>query len=317
MHFIALLHDRMPGLNSTVPNIKLRGFDPKTWVAPELQEIKLPVNAIAHVFCPTYRDIYLEMVEGKVMPPTWERYQGRVIDEVYKSIHKECEQYVSQCKAHNCDIYGYLISQQDGLIDKAKKKFQKDSDDIATKPNEDEIRKFDESLKKIVRFEAEITSSHMDFEISRLKDASPKKIFDDFFHFITDYAITAKHQGFGTPSIPDFIFRNTIIGDIKSGPWQDFLINTVIAYALAYEEYTGKPMDFGSILHVDLIDSRLVPTHYGATIEQLNDYLRERFILVRDRKLQIIKDKIDPGKPDDQKKCAGCSFRDVCWGNTK
>ena len=317
MHFIALLDDKMRGVSSTVPNITLRGNDPKTWVAPELQDVQLPVNAIAYANCPTFRDIYLEVVENKIRLPTWERYQGRVIDEVYKSVHKICEQYVSQCKAQNCDVYDHIIKQQDDLVTKVKKEFRGDFDSIAVKPSQNEIDKFDAALRKIIKFEAEITSSYMDFEISRLKDANPKKVFDNFFHFITDFAITTKHQGFGTPSTPDFIFRNTVIGDIKAGPWQDFLLYTVVAYALAYEEYTGKPIDLGSILHVELMDSRLVPTHYRATIEQLDDHRRKRFLAVRDRKLQIIKDKIDPGKPDDQAKCVGCSFQDECWGNTK
>lgn len=317
MHFIALLHNRMPAISSAEATITLRGNDPKTWVDPELGEVQLPVNVIAYASCPTFRDIYLEMVKGETRPPTWDRYKGRVIDEIYKNIHKTCEEYASICKARNCDLYDHLISQQDGLIDQAKRKYKTDFDSIEPKPEEIEVEEFDRALHKIVKFEAEIISSILDFEIAHLESTDPGKVFNDFFDFNTDFALTAKHQGFTIPSIPDFIFRNTIIGDIKSGKWQDFFIYTLVAYALAYEEHTGRPMNCGVILHVDLPSSRLVPAHYYTNIEQLGDYHRMRFIIIRDRKLQIIKDRLDPGISDDPRKCEGCSFQQTCWGDTE
>jgi len=316
MHFIALLYDRTPGISSAEASITLRGNDHKTWIASELGEIQLPVNALAYASCPTFRDIYLEAVKGETRPPTWDRYKGRVIDEIYKNIHKTCEEYASSCRARNCDLYTHLISQQDGLIDQAKRKYKAAFDSTETKPEGTEVEEFDRALHKIVKFEAEITSSILDFEIAHLESANPGKIFSDFFDFNTDFALTAKHQGFTIPSIPDFIFRNSIIGDIKSGEWHDFFIYTLVAYALAYEEHTGRPMNCGVILHVELPTSRRVPAHYHTTIEQLSDYHRKRFLTIRDRKLQIIKDGIDPGKPDDATNCGGCAFHRTCWGAT-
>jgi len=317
MHFIALLHDRTPGISSAEASITLRGNDYKTWVAPELGGVQLPVSSIAYAACPTSRDIYLEKVEGRVRPPTWDRYKGRVIDEIYKNIHKTSSAYVASCKTKDCDLFNHLISQKDGLIDQAKKKYQTAYDSIEPKPEASEIEEFDKALYKIVRFEAEITSSILDFEIAHLKSANPDKIFNDFFDFNTDFALTAQHQGFTIPSTPDFIFRNIIVGDIKSGKWQDFFIYTLVAYALAYEEHTGRPMNCGVILNVELPPSRLVPAHYHTTIEQLSDYHRNRFLAIRDRKLQIIKDGIDPGKPDDATNCVGCDFHQTCWGATE
>ena len=317
MHFIALLHDRTPGISSAEASITLRGNDHKTWIASELGGVQLPVNAIAYASCPTFRDVYLEAVKGKTRPPTWDRYKGRVIDEIYKNIHKTSSAYVASCPTKDCDLYSHLISKKDGLIDQAKREYQTAFDSIEPKPEGTEVEEFDRALHKIVKFEAEITSSILDFEIAHLESANPGKVFNDFFDFNTDFALTAKHQGFTIPSTPDFIFRNTIIGDIKSGEWQDFFIYTLVAYALAYEEHTGRPMNCGVILHVELPTSRLVPAHYHTTIEQLSDYHRKRFLAIRDRKLQIIKDHIDPGISDDPTKCEGCSFQQTCWGDTE
>jgi CRISPR/Cas system-associated exonuclease Cas4 (RecB family) len=309
VHFIALLHDVTPGISSVEVSITLRGSDAKTWIDSELGGVQLPVNAIAYALCPTDRDIYLEVVRGETRPPTWDRYKGRVVDEIYKSIHEACEKYISSCQARNCDLYAYLISQQDGLIDQAKRKYNTALDGIEQKPEETEIEEFDKALHKIVRL--------LDFEIARLESANPGKVFNDIFDFNTDFALTAKHQGFTIPATPDFIFRNTIIGDIKSGEWHDFFIYTLVAYALAYEEHTGRPMNYGVILHVELPPSRLVPTYYHTSIEQLSDHYRKRFLLIRDRKLQVIKGGIDPGRPDDVTNCGGCGFHQTCWGATR
>ena len=321
MHFIALLYDRLlheskQGISSGEAGITLRGNDYKYWVAPELGGVQLPVNVIAYASCPTSRDLYLEIVEGKTRPPTWDRYKGRVIDEIYKNTHKTSSAYVASCQTKDCDLYSHLISKKDGLIDRAKRNHQTAFDSIEPKPEGTEVEEFDRALHKIVNFEAEITSSILDFEIARLESANPRKVFNDFFDFNTDFALTAKHQGFTTPSTPDFIFRNTIIGDIKSGHWQNFFIYTLVAYALAYEEHTGRPMNCGVILHVELPPSRLVPAHYHVTIEQLSDYHRNRFLAIRDRKLQIINEGIDPGKPTDATSCGVCGFYQTCWGAT-
>lgn len=316
MHFVALLHDRTRLTSSTEASITLRGNDYRTWIASELREIQLPVNALAYASCPTFRDIYLEVVRRETRPPTWDRYKGRVIDEIYKNIHKTSSDYVESCQTKDCDLYSYLISEQDDLINKAKNKYKSSFDSIDPKPETTEVEEFNSALGKIVKFEAEITSAVLDFEIAHSGSANPGRVFDEFFNFNTDFALTAKHQGFTSPSIPDFIFKNTIIGDIKSGKWQDFYIYTLIAYALAYEEHTGRPMNFGAILHVELPSSRLVPAHYHTTIEHLSDYHRERFLAMRDRKLEIIKGGADPGKPDDQTNCIGCDFQQKCWGVT-
>lgn len=316
MHFVALLHDRTPDISSAGASITLRGNDYKTWIASELSEIQLPVNALAYASCPTFRDIYLEVVRGETRPPTWDRYKGRVIDEIYKNIHKTSSAYMESCQTKDCDLYSHLISKQDDLINEAKSEHKSSFDSIDPKPEATEVEEFSRALGKIVKFEAEITSAILDFEIAHLRSANPKRVFDEYFNFNTDFALTAKHQGFTSPSTPDFIFRNTIIGDIKSGEWQDSHIYTLVAYALAYEEHTGRPMNCGVILHVELPSSRLVPAHYYTSIEQLSDYHRKRFLLMRDRKLQIIKDKVDPGKPNDPTNCRGCAFQQKCWGVT-
>jgi len=314
MHFVAILYEKTARSYQTAPStITLRGYEPKTWIPAELAQIRLPVYALAYAPCPTCRDIYLTRVANIQVPFTWDRYKGKVIDCIYKDIHKTCSDYVTQSAARTFNLHNELISKQDELIEKAKREFQRDYQRIESPPRQQEIDGFYDSLMKIIRFEVELTSATINFEIARNKAASPRRIFSEHFDFNTNYSLNPRHQGFNSPATPDFIFRHKIVGDIKSGSWKRFFEYTVIAYALAYEDHTNQNMDYGVILNVELPRSRLVPVHYEGGIEFLDDRKRERFIALRNRKLEIINSKQDPGKPG-RGQCPGdCPFLSYCW----
>jgi CRISPR-associated protein Csa1 len=317
MHYIALLYERTRQSRLIQESVKLRGYHPATWVPSDLSRIRLPVYAIAYAQCPTFRDIYLEFIKKEKMMPTWERYQGRIIDELYKLTHSKCEEYVSRCSSSNVDIYGYLIDKQDEIVAEAKNRHKNMFKQINPQPTNEQMLSLEEGLKKVIRFEAEITSTLVDFEIARVESTNPKRIFNEYFNFNTNLALRAKNQGFTTPAIPDFVYRHELIGDIKSGAWQEFFEYTIVAYALAYEEHIGRDMNYGAILHVQLPQNRLVPAHYEGDIVFLDDSRRNRFIMMRNRKLELLATQIDPGKPDTPNGCIGCGFMHLCWEATK
>jgi len=236
-----------------------------------------------------------------------------VIDFIYKNIHKTCSDYVTGRRAKAFKLYDALTEKQGELIEEAKGEFKEDYERIESLPIPREINSFYDSLKKIIRFEAELTSATINFEIARNKAANPNHIFSEHFDFNTNYSLNPRHQGFNSPATPDFIFRHKIVGDIKSGSWKRSFEYTVIAYALAYEDHTNQNMDYGVILNVELPGSRLVPVHYEGGIEFLDDRKRERFIALRNRKLEIINSRTDPGKPAREKCPPDCPFLSHCW----
>jgi CRISPR-associated protein Csa1 len=316
MHYLAILYEKTArALETPQSPITLRGYDPKTWIPPELSDVKLPVYAIAYAPCPTFRDIYLERVTGIELPVTWKRYQGKLIDEVYKSIHHTSLEYVTKSKAKNFDLYNELVSNREIIIEEAKRKYQRDFRNIISPPGNPEIENFYNTLQKIIRFEAELTSSTINFEIARTRNANPNRIFNEIFDFNTDLSLNPRHQGLNSPATPDFIFRHKIIGDIKSGTWRKFFEYTAIAYALAYEDHTNQNMDYGVVLHVELPSSCLIPVHYECEIEYLSDHKRKRFLAVRNRKFEIIKSQQDPGKVERIKCDPECQHLLDCWGN--
>lgn len=318
MHYVTFLDDRTQkiGRARRQLTITLRGYNPRTWIPAELSHVTLPVHTIAYSLCPTYRDVFLEVVEGKPRQSTWQRYCGRVIDEVYKLIHLKCEEYASQPRiVRTFDLHNYLLTEKDNIIGEAKGKYSHQLSSLSTAPSVSEVTSLDNQLAKIIRFEAELTSALMNFQIAKVQGANVKRIFDQYFDFNTDLAFRAPHQGFTSDATPDFLYKHRVVGDIKSGKWQEFFEQTVVAYALAYEEHTQENMDYGVIMHVEIPPSRQVPVHYKTRIEVLDDLKRRRYLAVRDRKLQIVATGIDPEKLQSSSECEpGCSFFRDCWG---
>ena len=315
MHYIAELYQRtVQSRSSPPPMITLRGYRQETWVDSEM--LSLPVHALAYGFCPTFRDVYLEWGQGRARQVTWEGYRGLVIDKLYKLIHQRCQEYASNTPPRSFDLFDYMMSAQDELVNQAVDKYKSKLKQVIPEPSKEQLEAFEQGLRKIARFEGEITSSFIDFEIARLQSTNPGTIFSEYFDFTTDLQLRAKNQGFNTPATPDFIYRHQVIGDIKSGSWQKFFEYTVVAYALAYEEHTHRDMDYGAILHVQLPENRKVPAHYEGDIIYLDDSKRKRFLIMRENKLQIITGKIDPGKPPNNQGCTGCSLYSECWSDT-
>lgn len=319
MHYITFLDDRSQkiGRARRQVGITLRGYTPRTWIPAELSHVTLPVHTIAYSPCPTYRDVFLEVVRGESRPPTWQRYCGRVIDEVYKLIHRKCEDYVSQPRIiRSFDLHSHLIANKNNIIDEAKRKYSSKLSSLDSPPAAEQVMSLDSQLEKIIRFEAELTSSLMNYQIAKVQSANVRRIFSQYFDFSTDLSFRAPHQGFTSDATPDFLYRHSVVGDIKSGKWQQFFEQTVVAYALAYEEHTQENMDYGVIMHVEIPASRQVPLHYKTRIEVLDDLKRRRYLAVRNKKLEIVSTGIEPETPQSSAECdRACSFFNICWGN--
>ena len=322
MHFVAQIYkDELENIREQsreANTIDLRGYNTKMWVAPELMEIKLPVNAIAYNLCITGRDLYLERIEGFQNPETWDRYTGRLVDSIYKLSHELSEAYVLRQANIKSDLETYLVKNQGKIIDRAKREHSSVLSRIEPQPNQSLVGSFDSTLRKIVRSEAKIALSLIDFEIGRVEGAAPKGVFDEYLSFNTNVVLRSPHMGFTGKVAPDFIYKHEVIGDIKTGTWQEFFIYTAIAYALAYEEHTRRDMNYGTILYPQFPRNRNIPVYHHTTIVFLSDSVRRAFKVVRDRKLQLIHDKEDPGRPESKDKCdQGCPFLSYCWANTQ
>lgn len=314
MFFIALEYEKQRAGFENPQEIKLRGNNYQIWVNAELRYASLSVNALAYSQCPNSRDLYLQYVEKIDRPATWERYMGRVVDKLYKDIYLVCRHYCQNTESRNFDLFKELCGEKEILIFDALKHFISEYEAIAPAPDEAKIYQFNDNLKKIIHFEALQISAAMEHRMAQLIGANPDQTFSQLFPLDVDVQLHSQRLGFTSPATPDFILSDRVVGDIKLGKWKNWFDFTMVAYALAFEDFLGKPMNLGAILQLEMIDSRPYPLHSGAKIALLDDAIRERFITARNWKLQIIVNKTDPGLPDKNQCDNSCDYYKNCWG---
>jgi CRISPR-associated protein Cas4/Csa1 subtype I-A len=320
MYFVAYLLDRHSRRNKEIPPVDLRGYKTSTWAPPDYQSrgIALPVNRIAYSLCPTFRDLYFEHVKRIPRPLTWSRVAGKAVHTLYKELHKAARDYCHATSAAAFDLIDHLGREEPALVDRVLLNELREIDQVEPRPpTERDKERLRIDLHKIVRFEARLIGSTIEREISRLPDRRPGQLFDYYFDFNVEFSVDSRRHGFTSPATPDFFYHQAVLGDIKVGQWQTYYDYTMVAYALAYEEEHETDIDLGAILLVECLRSRPVPSHKGSHIEILDDHRRRRFLVVRDRKLEIIAEQMDPGPAEHQEDCdRHCPYWDHCWGTT-
>lgn len=317
MHHVAHLLERYNRTKQKNPAAKLRGYRASTWVPPEYQfnGVALAVNQLAYSACKSYRDLYFERVQGIPRPQTWPRVVGRAVDAIYKQVHEVARQYCHSTRAKDFDLVEFLAQEGPGLVEQVLREELRDIDSIQPEPpslrNQTRLRR---ALEKIVRFEARQISFTIEREMARILNQRPGEIFDQHFDFNVQFNVESRKLGFASPSTADFFYHQVVLGDIKVGEWQSYYDYTMVAYALAYEEEQGVDMDPGAILLVQC-PPRRVPSHQGSRIQFLDDARRKRFLITRDRKLEIIANRIDPGRAEREEDCdRKCPYWERCWG---
>jgi CRISPR/Cas system-associated exonuclease Cas4 (RecB family) len=299
--------------------ITLRGFESKSYPPPELFGVHLPVNLLVFNQCKTQRDVYL-YVTGQKIPESWERYSGRVIHTLYQEIFKKILEIVRTNSIDSLDLDCTLTSEKGNIIRKTIAKHQAVRRKLEHIYPRTELETLENKLKsdmdKIFSYEKTLSVALIEFEISNLFDQqSGDPLLQKTLALSIGENFKAPMLGFTSPVSPDFRYKNDVVGDIKSGLWKDYYYHTITAYALAIEAHTKSAVNCGIVLHVDIKDNRVVPIHEHASFEVIDDIKRKRFLFLRDEKLRIAKEKLDPGLPTSSNDCEGCGFCRTCWGS--
>lgn len=112
-------------------------------------------------------------------------------------------------------------------------------------------------------------------------------------------------------SIDAFQALRPMIMEMKTGKEQEFHRLTLAGYALAFESAFGRAVNFGMLAYVRFLEDRPVP-YVMRRVCPIDDRLRLQFLQMRDRKLEIIGQPLDPGLP---RRCpSACSYFEICRG---
>ena len=158
-------------------------------------------------------------------------------------------------------------------------------------------------------------STLVDYAISTHVDINLDSEFSRVFPFQQEISLNATPLGL-TPSIkPDLVYgrgENVIIGEIKTGEPKEFHKIGVAAYALAYEYDEEVPVNFGFVLNIGFSRNRNVPIYKRTEAFVISGKYRKAFLELRDQKLNIVKNKIEPERVTDQNICNICPYVTCC-----
>lgn len=300
--------------------ITIRGYDlNKVSVPSELKDKNwfLPVNLIVGDYCPTGRYLYLKKIKNEIkLESTWEMYTGKIIDSLYQNLFERFRDYLNKTKIGELCVREELQKFSEESLSEITKDIEKDKENIINFPKKEEVDSFLNDIKKILRYEVQLCSSIIDFKISIKEDINLKSEAALLFPFNFKVKFLASDLGFSKGVEPDFILANKVVGEIKTGEWQEFFNLALAAYALAYENEHKQDMNLGVIVNPILKKNRTVPLYLNSQVIIIEDRYRKAVLFLRNKKLEMMKRGEDPNIPKDKKSCYSCGYFNYCWGKT-
>jgi CRISPR-associated protein Csa1 len=296
--------------------ITTRGYHSKNNVPPELADPKwfLPLSDIAYSYCPTNRYLYLKKVENKRPASTWSSCKGRIIDDLIPRIFAELQ----KCSiGHSLDYDSFRFNNEcKAIFEKIVTEYKSNvtPDDMIDKPVPKDIDTFFEDLMKLTTYETLLATAFLNYRISNLYDINVESEFKVLFPFDFKLKIKAPMLGISGSAEVDFLLRESILGEVKSIERFDFYNVGLAGYALAYEADRKTDVNLGVIVCPVFSEDRVVPLFNNlADIKIVSEVWRKMFIKNRNARIELIKNKTDPGAPPDNSKCIGCGFFEECW----
>jgi len=244
--------------------------------------------AVASKFCPTDRDVYLRYVLKEKGMPTLKIALGKMVHGA-----------VSDC------LLSYLSGRETEF------------DEWWSTIRWDEIPANPEVVREPTRavwdhVSRALRARHGELAASQ-PYASPRDIIASTAPYLVEHKISGELLGLsGLLSLDCYDYLWCIMFDLKvqSEP-KDWHRLAPVGYALVFESVHEVPIDVCGIVYVNWRDGKLT---VKKDLFLAGDELRNWWIQERDRKLEIVANGRDPGKPPKSESDVHCMFYEACWG---
>ena len=298
--------------------IHVRGYHPRYNVPAHLRNTEwlLPFSEIPIKYCPTDRYSYLNKYERSIKrKQSWEALRGLILDNFYSGFIGELCKYLDTARLGSVNIINGLQEFNDEFLSYSKSIIAEKRVELLNPPKNSDIKELEQLIERTSRYEIELASALLDYKISVTDSPNIKSISTILFPFVVKPSYTVGSFGISSTAQPDFLFDNKIIIDVKSPPWNDDFLCTLGGYALVHEKMTGKSMDLGMIITPEYRRGRNVPLLFKSEIILIEDVYRKRFLLRRDKLLEMMEQFDDPRTPSTDSECKSCGYYNYCWPN--
>lgn len=270
----------------------------------------MSVSTIASDFCPTSRDLYLRYIEGFEAIPSPPMVCGTLYHGTLEAVVTTAKKLVYE--GINPDLnFGRALDDQgssviDGLIAD-----ERESIGMAGLGPE-ELEQIRRNMMKLWNSEACQISAAVISVLSSSPHMNSDSLVAHAIPLTIEHRIDGSRIGLSRGlSIDAFQSLHPMIMEMKTGKEQEFHRLTLAGYALAFESAFERAVDFGMLAYPRFIEDRPVP-YVIRRVYPIGDELRLQFLQMRDRKLEIISQQLDPGLPS---RCpSACSYIEICHG---
>lgn len=288
-----LINKILPQARRKPPTEELRGWMWHTSpLAPYYDDVKLPMFLVSSKYCPTSRDVFLNRVIGEKGKINFNVSAGMTLHETVAAAYT----LFKEGKNTSYDIWweknkkyiNYVGINDEGL---------------------NEIRKMSESVWNycIHQCRAKFDEAHAHQPYARKTD-----IMATALPFLIEHRISGEALGLsGLLGVDCYDYLHGIVYDLKTvkdvNKVEEWYKMAPTGYALVIESVYEIPVDIGSVVYVAFKNDRLV---VRKDIFFINDELRSWWLEERDKKLEIVAEKKDPGMP---KECYHqCIYASAC-----
>ncbi len=254
---------------------------------PYHDSIKLPMYTVGSKYCPTDRDVYLRYVE-KVRPKIGANV---ALGKILHGVVSDCLQAFLQRR--NLDFGSWWQTVR--------------WDEIPEKP--ESVR---EPCGKVWDFIAKTCEARLAEVSSRQPYASELDLLASAVPFLIEHKISGELLGLsGILSVDCYDYLRAIMFDLKVGSeLRDWHRLSPVGYALVFESIHEVPVDICCVVCLSVENGKI---NVKKDLFFASDELRRMWQEERDRKLEIVAERKDPGKPERSQCSESCMFFNACY----
>lgn len=283
-----LLYQLLPRAREVGVSRELRGW---SWHQPPLKpyydDLRLPMYAVASKYCPTDRDVYLRFVEGESPIPSFKVALGKVLHGV---VSDSLQSFILRRRVSFEDWWRGIRWSE-----------------IPARP--EEVRM---PALLVWDFIVKMCEARLAEVKSRQPYASEWDLMASALPFLIEHKISGELLGLsGILSLDCYDYLRSIMFDLKVATEpEDWHKLSPIGYSLVFESVHEVPVDICCIVYLNIRKDRIV---VQKNLFFADDELRQWWIEERDRKLEIVAERKDPGKPDKTKCNKDCMYYQSCY----
>lgn len=284
-----LLYQLLPTARDVGVSGELRGW---SWYQPPLKPyhsgVRLPMYVVGSKYCPTGRDVYLRSVE-KVRPKLGVKV---ALGKMFHGVVSDCLQAFLRRGSLSFEDWWLKVRW----------------DEIPGKPED-----VKEPSRKVWDFVSKLCEARLVEVSSRQPYASEYDVVASALPFLVEHKISGELLGLsGILSVDCYDYLRAIMFDLKvNGEQKRWHRLSPVGYALVFESVHEVPIDVCCVVYLSVKDGKV---NVQKDLFFADDELRQWWIEERDRKLEIVAEARDPGKPARSQCPEFCMFFDACYG---